>query len=808
MKKILILTFGFTTLFAQKKEETKTAETPIIKKETKLKDYNSLITQDTKNSIGLFKVHKNQDKYLYEIPNNLLKRDMLLTTRFSGVPSGLGGDFINAGSEMNSQLIYWERFQDKILIKVKTVNNIADDNLPINLSVKANNVHPTLFAFEIQSYSKDSSAVVIDVTKFFGTDIKGISAMTPNLRKEYEVKSLDESRSFIQSIKCFSENIEVKQDFTYVAGKPTVQTQTESITVQVNQSMVLLPEKPMQPRIFDSRVGYYTVNQIDYGSDELKSHSKTYIRRWRLEPKDESAYFRGELVEPKKPIVYYLDPATPDNLKKYMKEGVELWQKAFETAGFKNAIICKYAPTKEEDPDFDPEDVRYNMVRYVASTTRNAVGPSTEDPRSGEIIESDIIWYHNHLRSYRNRYLIETGAANPSARTLNTPEAEIGEMMKMVIAHEIGHALGFPHNMSASCSYNPEDYRKPAFTKINGISASIMDYARFNYIAQPGDKDVRFVRQMGPYDSYAVNWGYRVIPNAKSPEDEVPTLNKWIEEKAGNAIYEFGEQNQNYDPYSQTEDISNNAIIASTYGVKNLKFVLQNLDQWTSEKTNSYDDLAELYSELIGIYTRYVNHVVTYIGGVHELQKKPNQEGNVFNRLTKAKQKEAMNWLSENFINNTDWLINNKYLQKIKASNYNQELLNAQNRIITNLLSLDRLNRLIDGTMNDNLQYGAIEFLADVKRSVFKNSSQKPSNGTLTRNLQRAFVERMLFILTDEHKTATFNVNLSDIKAFVRGELTSLKAELNTSKNIVQDKETKYHYTDLVKRIEVVFENK
>ena len=813
MKKIflfsVLIAFMYPTEFnaqsgriKRKKKNKKTEQTPVSPKEKKGKTskYTDFVTPETRTDEGLFKVHKTNNKFLYEIPKSYFGKEMILVTRIKDIPADLGGGYVNAGSKINTQVVVWETFQNKILLKVKSYNAVANDSLPIYKSVKANNLEPIIYAFDIKSQNQDSTAVLVDVTKFFSTDIKAITGLPARFRKTYKVKRLDASRSFINTIKSYPKNIEVVQDFTFDADAPPSNKNTNTITIRINQSMILLPERPMMPRMHDKRVGYFSIGNVDYNSEALKADSKRYIKRWRLEPIDEAAYNRGELVAPKKPIIYYIDPATPEKLREYIKQGVDDWQKVFETAGFKNAIYAKMAPTKEEDPEFSMEDIRYSSIRYVASTTRNAMGPSVSDPRSGEIIESDIIWYHNHLRSYRNRYLLETGAANPSARTLDTKPEDIGEMMRMVIAHEVGHALGLPHNMAASFAYPVDSLRSGSFTQKYGIAATIMDYARYNYIAQPGDKNIRFIRQLGPYDHYAINWGYRKIPSVNNPEEELKTLDKWITDKAEDPKYRFG--GQRFDPSSQTEGIGNDQVKASTYGVKNLKIVAKNLPKWTSNQTNNYEDLNELYGELLSVWNRYVGHVAGNIGGVYEFNRKPIQDGNVYVPVAKKRQVESINWLLKNTFETQKWLLDKNILNKIGETGYSDKILRYQSRHLYALLNAKTLKRMIDAEVIQTEFYPASEMVKTLRKGFFTETKTTKNVDLHRRNLQKSFINQMGSLINDS------TIKNTDITSIVRGELEALKYNLKNASKRAINTITKYHYKDCIHKIETLLNPK
>ena len=658
------------------------------KNENKLKPIDSLTKKMTKHS-GLITTYQEDDNVFLELSDSLLEKDLLMVTRFVQLPANYQA-YINAGSKTSQQLIHFKKKRKQILLTQESFVNFANEEDPISQSVKLNNFPPILAAFPIKN--SEENRYLIDVSSYFNNDSPGFNIIRKSLKKEYSIGSNDSMRSFIDSVKSFPENIEIRHTLTYNLGKPPRGNTANTMSFQVNHSIIALPETPMSIRYSDERVGWFSLNKYNYSSDALKSDNIRIIRRWRLEPTNLEAYNRGELVDPIKPIIYYLDPATPMKWRPYFKQGIEDWAKVFEKAGFKNAIIAKDPPTKEEDPNFSPEDIRYSTVRYVATTTRNATGPSVSDPRSGEIIESDIIWYHNHLRSYRNRYLLETGAANPKARSLDTPEEEIGEMMRRVISHEIGHALGLPHNMKASSAYPVDSLRSGNFTQKMGIATTIMDYARFNYIAQPGDENIRFVRQLGPYDDYAIDWGYRYFSD-QTPESEKVLLNEMVDKKSMDPLYMFGSRGN--DPDTQTENIGDDPIKASEYGLKNLKIVAKNLDKWTTTEGQSYDDLNELYNEMIGVYRRYIYHVIKMVGGVNETLMRKGQDNTPYKNLDQALQRQALDFLHVNLWDTQNWLIQKSLVSKIKDEGSLKLIQNLQMSALFRILSVNNLNRIL-----------------------------------------------------------------------------------------------------------------
>ncbi len=763
--------------------------------------YDKVVTAKAKSDSGLILVHRVDNKVLFELPDSLMGRDMLWLTRLAAAPQDLS-PFTNAGSNLNEQLVRWEHQGDRVLLRSVSSRYVADTTLAIARSVAANTFSPILRAFPVAAEHESAKAVVIDVTSMFEDDVPSISGLSASQRTQFKVRRLDPQRSYIENVKSFPMNVEVRQVQTFDAAEPPSLGATSTLSLQLAQSIVLLPREPMRPRIADPRVGWFSINQIDFSSRALKADTRTLLQRWRLEPKDLAAYARGELVEPIKPIVFYLDPGTPLEWRPFIRQGIEDWQKAFEVAGFRHAIIARDPPTAAEDPEFDPDDVRYSTVRYVANLTRNAMGPSVSDPRTGEIIESDIIWYHNHLRSYRNRLMVETGAANPEARTLMIKEPLIGETVRQVIAHEIGHALGLPHNMIGSSSFPVDSLRSPSFTSRYGVSPSVMDYARQNYVAQPGDGVTRFVRMMGPYDDYAINWGYRVIPGAATPEAERRTLDAWIREKAGDPRYLFS-GGDGVDPRAQTEDIGDDPVRASRYGIANLRRVMPMLPEWTATPGEDWSDLAELHGELVSSYARYVGHVVTVVGGVYRTTKATDQAGPVYEPVPPARQRDAVRFLTAEVFTTPTWLVDPGVLRRFEATGALNRIRAQQQSVVNALLDAGRMSRMQEAALSGARDaYPPIEMLVDVRRGIWGELSGNGSIDVWRRQLQRAHVERLRTLATAETSTATLDTRTADPRPLARGELVALQGSIRTRlARSGGDDVTRRHLSDITARI-------
>ena len=795
-----------------KKETTTKKDKP---KKGGIQPYEKVVTKKHKTDEGLFKVHSKDSKYLFEIPDSLLNREMLMVTRIAKTASGIGF----GGGKQNTQVLRWVKNKKQILLKVVSHNVVADTILPVHEAVVNSNFEPILYAFPIKAFSKDSTATVIDASPLFEGDVKAI-AFPQRSRKRYKISKMDKSRSYIDRISSYPQNIEVRNVKTYIAGNPPSNSSVGSVTMELSNSMILLPKTPMKRRYFDERVGWFTSSQTDYGLDAQKSKSVTYLDRWRLEVKDEDLkkFKRGELVEPKKQIVYYIDRATPKKWRKYIKQGIEDWQVAFEAAGFKNAIIAKDAPTKEENPDWSPEDVRYSVVRYLASPIPNANGPHVSDPRSGEILESDINWYHNVMTLLHNWYFVQTAAINPEARTNKFKDEIMGRLIRFVSSHEVGHTLGLPHNMGSSVAYPVDSLRSAEFTKKNGTAPSIMDYARFNYVAQPEDKDVALMPNIGPYDKYAINWGYRPILD-KSAKEEKSVLNKWIKEKAGNPVYRFGHQQVRniIDPSSQTEDLGDDAMKASAYGIKNLQRILPRLEEWTTEDGETYEELKTMYGQVVGQFNRYMGHVSSNIGGVYEYFKTSDQDGAVYIHVPKEHQKRALQFVNDELFKTPNWLIDENIISKTQHSGVIERIRGLQVRTLNRVLKTGRLTRMIENeTLNGNKAYTLLQMMGDLRKGIWSEVYANKTIDPYRRNLQRAHLDRLDFLLNKAKdqkaaksdrgyfKQTAVTINQSDIKPVVRGELKRLQRDIKRSIPSARNTITRYHLQDAVDRIDTI----
>jgi hypothetical protein len=778
-------------------------------------------------------------KYLFEIPDSILGLEMMTITRYSKTPAG-GGIF--GGEEVNRQVVRWEKgLNNNILLRSITyVIMSPDEDKPMAQAVKNSTSDPIVGNYDVLAYKKDASGkitgYVLDLSTTFDADVQTFS-IDPIKKQLLNIQAFQKDKSFISKVSSYPLNTEIRSVKTFTTTAPKISsTPTPKIgvdlpsaldagviTLEINTSMILLPAKPMRKREFDARVGYFSNKYDVFEEESQKSETKVFAVRWRLEPKsaeDAQKQKNGELIEPLKPIVYYIDPATPEKWRKYIKQGIDDWQVAFEGAGWKNAIRGEYWP--ENDPTMSLEDARFSVLRYFAADIQNAYGPNVHDPRTGEILESHIGWYHNIMSLLRNWYLIQTAAVDPAARTKKFDDKLMGELIRFVSSHEVGHTLGLRHNMGASSATPVEKLRDKDYQEKNGHTSSIMDYARFNYVAQPEDGVTALFPRIGDYDKWAIKWGYSYFEDTKNEAQEKAFLNEMTKEAYKNNRLWFGSETSPYDPRYQTEDLGDNAMRASEYGIKNLKRILPNLLEWSKEDGESYSELDELYGALTGQFRRYMGHVTKNVGGIYDSPKTYDMTGNQFEVVPKSIQKDAVAFLNTQLFTTPQWMLNQDILAKIKPENGVEAIKGMQDATLNSLLAGDRIVRLLETSTASKDNYSVDELISDLKKGIFSELKGSSAIDMYRRNIQKLYVDKLIELLnpgtvsvravpvgvTYGFTTRKVNLAQTDLPSIARGQLQSLKTDLKLANSRISDRMSKYHLLDLIFRIDKALDPK
>ncbi len=798
------------------------------KKPAPPKTFKDIITDKAVSMVGMLTTHQVGDKYYFEIPNDLFGREIMAITRISKAPTGAG----YGGEQANRQVVRFEKgpSNNVFLRVVSYINVAASEDEPIAQAVRNSNVEPIAAAFDIKFTKKDTS-VLIEVGDFFNGDNQ-VFSLPPTTKQQYRLNAQQKDRSYMVSLKAFPINVEVRSVKTFGVNPPSpggvpggnrtvdlpAGIASGFVTLEMNTSMVLLPKEPMRKRYFDPRVGLFATRSTVYEDNSQRTEQEIIAVRWRLEAKnaeDAARQQRGELIEPAKPIVFYIDPATPLKWRPYLKKGVEDWQAAFEQAGWKNAILAKDWP--ENDPNMSLEDARYSVIRYFASDIENAYGPNVNDPRSGEIIESHIGWYHNVMKLLKRWYTTQTAAADPRARATEFSDELMGELVRFVSSHEVGHTIGLRHNFGASNATPVEKLRDKAFIKENGHTSSIMDYARFNYVAQPEDGLTDFFPRIGDYDKWAIEWAYKPIYNTQSAEEDKKILNKWyLEKAAGNKRLHFLTESSPIDPRAQSEDLGDNSMLASEYGIKNLQRLMPNLVAWSKAEAEDYDMVQEMYGDIVAQYRRYIGHVTKWVGGIFENPKTHDQQGVVYEPAPKAMQQSAVAFLNKQLFQTPAWLYDQKVMSLIASDMGVASLAQIQESALNSLHSSSRLQRLMESKSAYPNAYGLDEMYADLKAGIWSELRSNQPVSVHRRNLQRMYLDKLIAILNPDDSapaaapafsfggpaTPSMDILNTDVASITRATLKEIHSELKAKVAATTYKLTKIHYEDCIRRIE------